>query len=282
MIAFSIWSINVYRYWIFYVISFLAAYLFFIFLAKKKVFLKYTKIHLLLDKYIDDLILYSVLWVIVWWRVWQILIYDFSYYFNHPIEIFQFWKWWMSFIGWMLWVVIAMTIFANKNKLKKIELLRVLDLILIITPFGIMLGRIWNFLNQELYGIVVPYNFRWLSNWFINIFQKLHIFHVYDKIDEFLRINTNFIASFFEWFLLLIVTLITLNIFLKKWFYKIWYITWIFLVWYSVVRFFLEYLRMDSQSEIIFYLSKSQWFFVCFFILWLFFLLRKSKKISIR
>lgn len=282
MIAISIGPIDIYRYWIFYVLAFLSAYAFFSILAKKQVFIKYPRIHLLLQNHVDDLILYSVLWVLLWWRLWQVLFYDLNYYLTNPIEILQFWKWWMSFIGWMIWVLLSLIIFVKKRKLKKSELLWILDLVLTITPLGIMLGRIWNFLNQELYGIVVPYNFWWLGNSIINLFQKLHIFHVYSNIDTFLRVNTNLLASFFEWFLLLIVTSLILISFIRKWTYKIWYITWIFLVWYSVVRFFLEYLRMDSQSEFIFYLSTSQRFFVVFFAFWLYFILRKPLNITIR
>lgn len=37
-----------------------------------------------------------------------------------------------------------------------------------------------------------------------------------------------------------------------------------FLLMYSVIRFGLEYLRADSQMEIIAFLSKSQWFFLLF------------------
>jgi phosphatidylglycerol:prolipoprotein diacylglycerol transferase len=282
MIALSIWPINIYRYWIFYVLAFWAAYLFFSILAKKQIFIKYPRIHLLLDNHLDDIILYSVLWVLIWWRLWQVLLYDLSYYFSNPIEILQFWKWGMSFIGGMIWVVISLIIFVKKRKLKKSELLWIFDLVLTITPFGIMLGRIWNFLNQELYGILVPYNFRWLSNPIINLFQKLNVFYVYDKVDSFLRVNTNLLSSFFEGFLLFIVTLLILNNFIKKWVYKIWYISWIFLVWYSTVRFFIEYLRMDSQSEFILYLTKSQRFFVAFFVFWLYFLLRKTQKVIIK
>lgn len=282
MIAFSIWSVNVYRYWIFYVLAFLAAYAFFSILVKKQVFIKYPRIHLLLERHTDDIILYSVLWVLIWWRLWQVLLYDLNYYISNPIEILQFWNWWMSFIGGMIWVSLALIIFVKKRKLKSFELLRILDLVLTITPFGIMLGRIWNFLNQELYGIIVPYNFRWLGNWIITLFQKLQIFHVYKMVDTSLRINTNFLASFFEGFLLFIVTLLLLNNFIRKWVYRIWHIAWVFLVWYSFVRFFLEYLRIDSQSEFILYLTKSQRFFVGFFILWLYFLFRKSLKVSIR
>ena len=35
-----------------------------------------------------------------------------------------------------------------------------------------------------------------------------------------------------------------------------------FLLFYSVVRFVFEYVRADSQMEIIGGMSKSQWFFV--------------------
>ena len=38
----------------------------------------------------------------------------------------------------------------------------------------------------------------------------------------------------------------------------------IFLLFYSVVRFVFEYVRADSQMEIIGGMSKSQWFFVVF------------------
>ncbi|HCB51705.1 TPA: hypothetical protein DEP21_04000 [Patescibacteria group bacterium] len=34
-----------------------------------------------------------------------------------------------------------------------------MDVLMIPVTFGIMIGRIGNFLNQELYGIVVPSGF---------------------------------------------------------------------------------------------------------------------------
>ncbi|MFZ2150589.1 MAG: prolipoprotein diacylglyceryl transferase [Candidatus Absconditicoccaceae bacterium] len=282
MIAISIGPIDIYRYGIFYVLAFLSAYAFFSLLAKKQVFIKYPRIHLLLQNHVDDIILYSVLGVLIGGRLGQVLFYDLNYYLTNPIEILQFWKGGMSFIGGMIGVLISLIIFVRKRKLKKYELVWILDLVLTITPLGIMLGRIGNFLNQELYGIIVPYNFWGLSNPIINLFQKLHIFHIYSNIDTFLRVNTNLLASFFEGFLLLIVTSLILRNFIRKGTYRIGYITGIFLIWYSSVRFFLEYLRMDSQSEFIFYLSKSQRFFVVFFAFGLFFLLKKSSKIVIR
>lgn len=282
MVAFSIWSINIYWYGIFYVISFIVAYFFLKYIANKWIFIKNEKIQNILDKNIEDLILYSVIWVLIWWRLWQVIIYDFVYYLNNPIEILQFWKWWMSFIWWMFWVFISIFVFATKNKLKKANFICLLDLILIIAPFGIMLWRLWNFLNQELYGISVPSTYWGFSDFWVNIFRDIHLFHIYDNIDNLLRINTNLLAWFLEWFVLLVIVWFIFKRFIKNWIFIVWYITWIFLSWYSFIRFLLEYLRLDSQSEFVFYLTKSQWFFVFFFVLWLLFLFSKNKQIKLR
>jgi phosphatidylglycerol:prolipoprotein diacylglycerol transferase len=61
----------------------------------------------------------------------------------------------MSFIGGIFGVTIALAILARKKRLTGKELLLLGDLIFAILPFGIMVGRIGNFLNQELYGVVV-------------------------------------------------------------------------------------------------------------------------------
>jgi len=61
----------------------------------------------------------------------------------------------MSFIGGMLGVTISLAIVSWRRKLRFKEIVVLFDLVLAIVPFGIMLGRIGNFLNQELYGVVV-------------------------------------------------------------------------------------------------------------------------------
>jgi len=54
----------------------------------------------------------------------------------------------------MIGVSIAFLIFKKVKKLSWTEVLLLFDCILAIVPFGIMIGRFGNFLNQELYGIV--------------------------------------------------------------------------------------------------------------------------------
>ncbi|HCY20996.1 TPA: hypothetical protein DIC40_04000 [Patescibacteria group bacterium] len=95
-----------------------------------------------------------------------------------------------------------------------------------------------------------------------------------------MRINTNFLASFFEGFVVLLFSSIVLFVSLKKNRRTIGFLSSFFLVWYSFVRFFLEYLRMDSQSEYVAFLTKSQRFFVLFFIIGIFLMYRSLKKSS--
>jgi phosphatidylglycerol:prolipoprotein diacylglycerol transferase len=269
MIAFSIWSINIYRYWVFYVIAFVVWYVFLRFVANKKIFLKKNpNLQRVLDNNLEDILLYIILWILIWWRLGHVLIYNFSYYFANPIEIFQIRKWWMSFIWWMIGVVASIFLFKRINKLNKSDFWLLFDLILAIVPFGIMIGRIWNYLNQELYWVVVPFNYTMFYPKIVMFLQKINVFHVYDKIDNALRVNTNFLSAFFEWFVLLIITMLII----KKWIinkkYRAGQITWIFLIFYSFFRFLFEYLRYDSQLEFIWPLTISQYFFIIFFFVW--------------
>lgn len=273
MIAFSIGTINIYRYGIFYAISFLLWYVFLKYQASKRIPSKYPKIKDILKNDTETLIIYLILWVLIWGRVGHILIYDFQYYLSNPLEIFEIRKGWMSFIGWIIWVCLSLWIFKTKNKISNTELLFLFDWILVITPIWIALGRVGNFLNQELYWIAIPN--RILEHTKIsNLLQQLHIFHVYDKVDNLLRINTNFISSFLEW---LVLFIITISVFYFKKEKKTWFISGIFLLYYSMIRFILEYIRYDSQSEFIWYFTKSQRFFLVFIIIWIIILLKASK-----
>lgn len=265
MIAFSIWTTNIYRYGIFYAISFLFWYIFLKYQLGKWIPKQHTNLRNILTNETETLLFYIILWVLIWWRLGHVLIYDLQYYFRNPLEILEIRKWGMSFIWWIIGVSISMIIFKNRYKIKSKELLFLFDWVLTITPLGIALGRIWNFLNQELYWIAVPEYL--LSHTKITIFlQKINLFYIYDKVDNILRINTNLISSVLEWFLLFIITLI---IFYHKKEKKAWYISSCFLIYYSSVRFLLEYIRYDSQSEFILFFTKSQRFFLIFIIIWI-------------
>jgi len=268
MIAFSIFWINIYRYWIFYLIGFCLAYFFLFFIWKKKYFHKFPKLQNLLENDLETLFIILILWVLIWWRLGHVLIYDFQYFIDNPLDAFKIWQGWMSFIWWILWVVLCITLFIRYKKFSRKEYIILLDLLCCILPLCIAFGRLWNFLNQELYWIAFTNPF-WRTESTIWTLTSLWFLHIYDKIDSALRINTNLLSIIFEGILLFTTWIIIFTKQIKNNKRKIWKIWVIFLLWYSIIRFLLEYLRQDSQAEFIWPFSKSQRFFVIFIITWI-------------
>lgn len=268
MIAFSLGSIDIYRYGIFYFIAFLTGYLFFHRLAKKNIFWdKFPRVQTFLEKNIDDLILCVFLGVLVGGRLGHVIIYDFQYYLQHPADILQVRRWGMSFIGGIFGVTIALAVLAWKKRFTFKDIVLLGDLIFAILPFGIMIGRVGNFLNQELYGIVVSDRLPRLWYPVFSLLNDFGVFHVYTQIDNQLRVNTNLLASVFEWWVLLIITLSILRKRIKNKAPKPGQIVATFLLWYSGIRFLLEYVRADSQLEFNGWFTTSQRFFLWFFLL---------------
>jgi len=104
----------------------------------------------------------------------------------------------MSFIGGMVGVALAFVILARKKKLSFKELVLLFDIILPVVPFGIMLGRIGNYLNQELYGIVASDVLGRFGYPLFSLLNQLGLMHIYTQVDDYLRVNTNLLSSFFE------------------------------------------------------------------------------------
>jgi phosphatidylglycerol:prolipoprotein diacylglycerol transferase len=98
---------------------------------------------------IDDLILWITLGVIVGGRLGHTLFYTPELIWTDPLEILRVWHGGMSFHGGAIGVLIALTVFAGRNKL---DLWRLGDIAAACTPIGLFFGRIANFINGELWG----------------------------------------------------------------------------------------------------------------------------------
>lgn len=260
MVAFQIFWISIYRYGLFYALSFILGYYILYTIGQKGYFRAFPTVQKLLTQSLDDLLLVIAAGVIIGGRLGHVLIYGEGYYFSHIAEIFKLREGGMSFIWGILGVVLAVWAFLAYKKMSKQDFFLLFDLILLVVPIGIFFGRFGNFLNQELYGIAISQ----LPTALANTFQNLGLVHIYSQIDQIPRVNTNFLSMLLEGLTIFWVQLYLFFSQIKKKRRKIWLMATNFLLMYSVIRFGLEYLRADSQMEIIAFLSKSQWFFLLF------------------
>ncbi|MGB0371019.1 MAG: prolipoprotein diacylglyceryl transferase [Opitutales bacterium] len=96
-----------------------------------------------------DLSLYIIIGVMAGGRLGYMLLYDFGALLENPLSLFQVWKGGMASHGGFIGVVIAMAIYSKRTQ---IPFLKLTDLCVLICTPGIVLGRIANFINGELWG----------------------------------------------------------------------------------------------------------------------------------
>lgn len=94
----------------------------------------------------------AVIGVIVGGRLGFVLFYEPQYYLAHPVEILKVWNGGMSSHGGFLGVAL-MLFFALHGKTTE-DKLRLADTVTVPVALGLMFGRLGNFINQELYGVV--------------------------------------------------------------------------------------------------------------------------------
>jgi phosphatidylglycerol---prolipoprotein diacylglyceryl transferase len=100
---------------------------------------------------LDDLLLWATLGVIAGGRLAYVVFYQPAYFAAKPIEALAIWSGGMSFHGGLAGATLAMFLFARARKL---PFLAVADLVAVVAPLGLLLGRIANFINSELWGRV--------------------------------------------------------------------------------------------------------------------------------
>lgn len=98
---------------------------------------------------VEDLLSWMILGIILGGRLGFVLFYRPGYYLDHPGDILKVWEGGMSFHGGFLGVVIAALIFTARHRIPRLS---TGDLLALAVPTGLMLGRIANFINAELWG----------------------------------------------------------------------------------------------------------------------------------
>jgi len=111
----------------------------------------------LAQRHADDLFFYSTLGIILGGRLGYTIFYAPELW-AHPADVLKLWEGGMSFHGGLAGTVLAIAWVAWRNKL---SFLRVCDYIAVCVPFGMLFGRLANFVNGELWGRVAEARVPW-------------------------------------------------------------------------------------------------------------------------
>ncbi|MDR2678019.1 MAG: prolipoprotein diacylglyceryl transferase [Zoogloeaceae bacterium] len=133
-----------------YGIMYFAAFLLAFFLLRRRQVLE--------KEVLEDLLFWLFLGIILGGRLGQVLFYEPAYFAAHPQEILKIWHGGMSFHGGFLGVLLAAWLWARKNG---VDFLELTDKIAPVAPLGLMLGRLGNFINGELWGRLASPELPW-------------------------------------------------------------------------------------------------------------------------
>jgi phosphatidylglycerol:prolipoprotein diacylglycerol transferase len=97
----------------------------------------------------EALLTWLIVGILAGGRLGFVLFYQPGYYLAHPAQIPAIWQGGMSFHGGLIGVAVAALIFARHHRL---PLGSTADLLALATPPGLLLGRLANFVNAELWG----------------------------------------------------------------------------------------------------------------------------------
>ena len=211
---------------------------------------------LISDDKIDKFFIWAIIGVILGGRIGYVLFYQTNLFFTKPTYILEIWNGGMSFHGGLIGMISSIYLFSLKYK---IQFFYLSDLVSLVAPIGLFLGRISNFINTELYGRVTDF--------------PLAI--IYPLVDNNPRHPSQLYEAFFEGIILFLILLFYFSKKPKK--YIIGTISGLFLIFYSIFRFLIEYLREPDYhlGLIFYYFSMGQLLCIPFLLAGLWIVVRK-------
>ena len=167
-------------------------------------------------------------------RIYYIL-FHLGYYVSNPLSIVQVWNGGLAIHGGLLFGFLAILYTCRKYKVKLVE---ILDIIVVGLIIGQAIGRWGNFFNGEAFGIITTAEH--LRSLFVPgfVIDGMYIMGSYWHPTFFYE----FIANVIGFILLLVLR----NSFKKDKVNRTGKLFGFYLIWYSVIRFFIEALRIDS------------------------------------
>ena len=186
---------------------------------------------------LEDLMSFSVLGIIFGGRLGFVIFYNPEYYLQNPLEIIFIWQGGMSFHGGLIGVATASFLFFRKNS---VPLLSGADLLALGTPIGLGLGRLANFINDELWGRVtdVPWGVIVNSPQSRTVCQEI--------VDHCIRHPSQIYEAILEGLILFILMMYLA--FKRNAFKRPGFLASIFFMGYGLSRCFVELFRQPDQQ----------------------------------
>jgi len=179
-----------------------------------------------------DILFYAMIGGLVGARLYHVLL-EVPYYFTHPLAILQVWQGGLAIHGAIIGGGLVIYYLSRRYKLVFVKILDILVLAMIL---GQAMGRWGNYFNQELFGLPTS------QSWGIFI-------SVVNRPVEFMS-NVHFHPTFLYEFCANLLLFILLLIMYKYKYKIVGLTTSVYLVGYSIIRFCLEFIRIDRTPDL--------------------------------
>lgn len=179
---------------------------------------------------LEDFIFYTIPICLIGARIYYVL-FEFEYYSKYPGDIIKVWEGGLAIHGGIIAGFFCLIYFTKKNK---INMLKMLDILVVSLILGQIIGRWGNFMNGEAFGPTTSLNFLkslHLPKFIIDGMYIEEAYHHPTFLYESLWNLIGFIA-------MLIIRNTKIN--------RLGLLTSIYFIWYGIGRFLIESLRTDS------------------------------------
>jgi len=213
---------------------------------------KWRSVYLHLGQWVE-IVAWGAAGLLIGGRLGYVFFYEPQYFLKYPAEIFMIWQGGMSSHGGFIGVALAVWLACRSLN---VDFWKICDVIVVPIGIGLALGRIGNYINQELYGTVTA------LPWGIEVPGETGLRHPVQLYAALKNITVAAICY----------------VYLRKPHSVPGRATALFLMLYGTLRFFIEFIRVQDWPEW-FGLTRGQWFTIPIIFLgaWLFFI-RKPKK----